>query len=91
MDSIPYEMPLGYAGESVLVRRHVLDSSVWCLHEGKLMQLHPVDLAANARSKRTKRNPRPKKSSNFPSKSAADLRFERDFKPVVDKDGGYDG
>ena len=83
-----YEMPRGYSGQKVLLHRGVLDGSLRFLHDGRLMELRPVDLGANAASGRA-RGPAPdQESPRSLSKSAADLAFDRDFHPVVSKDGG---
>lgn len=47
-----------------------------------------MDLSANARARR--HGPEPGDDpAPMPTKSAADLAFERDFTPVVDQDGGF--
>jgi len=70
--------------------RNVLDGKVFCLHEGRLAPLHPVDLASNARHLRGSGTPRPDEPPvlHLP-KSAADRAFERDFRPVISADGGF--
>ncbi|MCC6132873.1 MAG: hypothetical protein IT186_23330 [Acidobacteria bacterium] len=58
------------------------------LSKGRLVRLAPVDLSANARARR--HGPEPGDDpAPMPTKSAADLAFERDFTPVVDQDGGF--
>ncbi|MCO5164825.1 MAG: hypothetical protein M9894_00445 [Planctomycetes bacterium] len=54
----------------------------------RLVRLHPVDLAANARDRRARREDHDEPTSRPPAKTAADLAFERDLGPVVDADGG---
>jgi transposase InsO family protein len=87
VDSLDYEVPRGHAGEKVIVYRRLLEKSLAIMHEGRLVELHPVDLHANARSPRA-RPPRQDDPRPPLPKSAADLAFERDFSPVVDPDGG---
>ena len=89
VDSIQYEVPRGHAGCRVVLHRRVLDDSLAFLHQGRLMELAPVDLAANAHAQRgrTERSPEANEATALP-KSAADLIFERDLSPVVDSDGG---
>lgn len=88
--SILYEMPRGYAGQKVIVRRRLLEDTIAFLHQGKIIKLHPVDLAANARARRSKKGENAtEKESHSLFKSAADMAFERDFKPIVDGDGGF--
>jgi len=89
--SVHYEVPRGLAGQWVNLYRQVLDGSIQLLHEGKLILLHPVDLASNAKTHRGKiknliQNEAP---SRPPTPSAADLAFARDFQPIVDPDGGF--
>ncbi len=90
IDSVLYEMPRGYAGQKVILRQRLLEGTLAFLHQGKVIELHPVDLAANARSHRGRKGGNPdEKESQSLHKSAADMAFERDFKPVVDADGGF--
>ena len=93
IDSVHYEVPRGYAGHKVTLRRALLSGAIRFVHEGRVIDLHPVNLEANARSKRSRaagaqieeseetRSPLPR--------SAADLRFEQDFGPIVDDEGGF--
>jgi transposase InsO family protein len=88
VDGIDYEMPRGYAGTRVTLYRRLLDDRIACLHEGTLVDLAPVDLAANARAKRAQPS-RPAEVTQPLPLRAADIAFQRDFAPVVDTDGGY--
>lgn len=88
VDSIDYEVPRGHAGERIIVYRHVLEHHLAIMHQGRLVELKPVDLHANARAQRARpERDRPNTQHPLP-KSAADHAFERDFAPVVDSDGG---
>ena len=88
VDSVAYEIPTGHAGEKLLVHRRLLDNTYAVLHQGRLVDIHPVDLHANARARRARgRDPQPEAAHPLPP-SAADLAFERDFSPVVSPDGG---
>ena len=90
VDSVLYEMPRGYAGAWVKLHRRVLDDSLAFLHQGRLIELKPVDLAANARSRRARgEKPLDGDVAHPLPKSAADLIFERDLRPVVGPDGGF--
>jgi hypothetical protein len=89
LDSIPYEVPKGYAGREVVLRRRLLDGSVGFFHEGRLIDLHPVDLASNARAPRS-RDDQQESSQHVPPITAAELAFRHDFGAVVDDDGGFD-
>jgi hypothetical protein len=91
IDSVPYDIPRGYRGQKVQLRRKLLGTGgIFFLHQGRLMELHPTDLAANAQAKRTQGSPTAEEDVDSPPRpSAADLAFQRDYGPVVDADGGY--
>ncbi|RLA56827.1 MAG: hypothetical protein DRR04_13765 [Gammaproteobacteria bacterium] len=92
LDGIAYEMPRGYAGRKVTVRRRLLEGTIVLLHEDKLIELHPVDLASNARSKRAKGVLDSSSSDHtIPPRTAAQIAFQNEFGPVVDEDGGFIG
>lgn len=84
---VDYETPAGYADRHVTLYRHVLRGTVHLLHEGRLLRLHPVDLAENAKSRRARKAEElpPKK----PTRGAADIAFQEDYGPVVGPDGGF--
>lgn len=94
-DSVDYEAPRGRAREWVLVHRRLLDSAddiaplhLSVLHDGRLVRLHPVDLAANARAKRG--TPRSEPLDEVaPVKTAATLAYEREYPSLVGPDGGF--
>ena len=89
IDSVAYDMPRGYKGQRVELRRKLLGAQgIFFLHQGKLIQLHPTDLAANARARRA-RGAAHQEADPPPRTSAADLAYQRDYGPVVDTDGGY--
>lgn len=88
VDSVDYDVPTGHAGQKVIVYRRLLDNTLAIVHEGRLVDLKPVDLHANARARRARPPDRGQESQPPLPKSAADLAFERDFSPVVDPDGG---
>ena len=84
-----WEAPRGLAGQSVEVIRHVLDGHLHVLHQGRMIRLHEVDLVANAS------DPRGYPASHLPQPdegvptTAATLAFNRDYMPLVGKDGGF--
>jgi putative transposase len=90
VNRVHYEMPRGYTGAKVKLHRRVLTSSLHFLHEGRLIDLHPVDLHRNATTPRKSGTAAPETEHPLPP-SAADLHFARDFRPVVDPDGGFAG
>ncbi len=89
IDSIDYELPRGYAGRIVTLRRKLLQGTIGFLHEGRVIDLRPVDPAANARAPRARDKP-PDEPQPMPPITAAELSFRRDFGPVVDPDGGFE-
>lgn len=91
VDGVDYETPRGLAGTKVRVWRHVLDGTVRVLHpdgSGRLVQLQPVDLGANAKDRRADA-PAGQETHAIPAMSAADRAYARDFRPVVGVDGGF--
>jgi len=90
ISSTHYEVPRGYAGHRVTVYRHVLENKVLFQHDGRFIEIKPVDLVANARTRRGKRRDDSHEDTVGPRpKSAAELRYERDFPPIVGPDGGF--
>ena len=88
VDAVPYEMPRGYAGARVKLHRSVLTSTIHFVHEGRLIELHPVDLHRNATTPRGAGPALPELEHPLPP-SAADIHFSRDFQPIVGPDGGF--
>jgi len=88
VDSIDYEVPRGHGGEKILVHRYLLENRLAIVHHGRLVDLKPVDLHANARARRARPSHAHPDTQHPLPKSAADMAFERDFAPVVDPDGG---
>jgi len=88
IDSVDYEVPRGYATTRVTLYRRLLDGTIGFVHQGKVIQLQPVDPAANARAPRARDlhhdEPRP-----MPPTTAAGLAYNRDFTPILDADGGF--
>jgi hypothetical protein len=93
IDGILYELPRalspgGRRGEKVVVTHRLLEGTYHVVCGGRLVRIHEVDLAANARSPRARRGPAaPEETETPPEKTAADLAFERELGPVVDGDG----
>ena len=85
---VSYEMPQGHSGAKVKLHRRVLTSSLHFVHEGKLVELHPVDLHRNATTPRTAGTTAEDTAHPLPP-SAADVHFNRDLQPVVGTDGGF--
>jgi putative transposase len=91
LDGVDYEMPRGHAGERVVLHRRVLDGTVAALHDGRLVDLAPVDVVANAHDRRAR--PGAPADGGEPAltitRGAADIAFARAHRPVVAKDGGF--
>lgn len=80
--------PQGGPNRRLQITHRLLDDTYHVVCGGRLVRIHPVDLAANARARRDRHGNDPTAPSSQPVKTAADLAFERDFGPVVDDDGG---
>jgi len=90
LGSVAYEMPRGYAGQRVVLRRQLIRGTLAFLHEGRLIELKPVDLAQNAHSQRARgQAPLPDTQPILPP-SSAELAHRRHFGAVVDSDGGFE-
>jgi putative transposase len=87
LGSVAYELPRGHAHVRVQLHRQTLDGSVWLPHDGKLVRLHPVDLAHNAEARRASPLPPAATDNAEAPVTAAALAFERDFGPVTDPAG----
>jgi putative transposase len=88
VEQVDYEVPRGHAQSRIAVQRHVLDQTVSVLHEGRVVQLHPVDLAANAIARRaTPAAPSDETQHPLPP-TAAEMMWRKEFAPVVGADGG---
>jgi len=88
VDGVDYEVPRGHAKTSIDVRRNLISGALFVQHDGHLVQLHPVDLAANAIARRASpKAPAPNDDEGCP-RTAAAIAFERDFGPVLGPDGG---
>jgi transposase InsO family protein len=85
-----YEVPRGHAKQRIRVTRHLLEhDALSILHEAKLLRLHPLDLTANAYSKRARPGAAPAKKPGAAPHSAAHLAFGQSFSPLVESDGGF--
>jgi len=88
-----YEVPRGLAGSWVTLERRVLeDDRLLLRHEGRLIELHPVDRVANARSRRARSRKKEEPEAALPlPRTAAGRAFARDFGSLLDEDGGFAG
>lgn len=89
LDGAQYELPIGHAGEKICVSRHLLDNTVWIRHQGRQLRIHVVDLKANAYSRRARAKTEDQAPLETPVCTAASQRFDADFSPIVDLDGGF--
>lgn len=90
-ESVDYEVPRGHASTTIIVHRQVLEDGphLLVLHDGRLVRIHPVDLAQNAISRRARPTAPPPDDDEGAPKTAAQLSFEHDFGPITDTDGGF--
>ena len=85
---VSYEVPRGHARDRIELRRQTLDGSLWAPHDGRLVRLHPVDLAHNAEAHRADpRSVHPTDDQAELPVTAAALAFARDFGPLPDPAG----
>jgi transposase InsO family protein len=89
-----YEVPRGHSGERVILYRRLLEATkeedaLYIEHGGRLVRLHPVDLAFNATSGRARRETECDEVLPVPAKSASTLSFERTYGSMLDCNGGY--
>lgn len=84
-----YELPTGYARQSVALIHQLLDKKLLFLHDGRYIELHPVDPIANAHTRRGRRESPQEETQPSPQKSAADMAYDRSFRPLTDSDGGF--
>jgi putative transposase len=86
-----YELPRGHAGKEVIIRRSLLRGSLSVLHEGRLVEIHPVDRVANAYARRARpaTTNTPQNTTPVVVHTAATLAYQRELAPLVDADGGY--
>lgn len=86
---VDYEVPRGHGGTRLAVHRHVLEATLSILHQGRLVRLHPVDLAANAVARRGKPGADHDEGNAPAPRTAAMRAFDRALGPVVSPDGGF--
>jgi hypothetical protein len=92
IDGKDYEVPKklapsGRRGKTVRIMHRLLSDTYHVVCEGRLVQINPVDLAANARSPRAQRSDAENEPEQPPTKTAADMTFERELGAVGDDDG----
>jgi len=83
-----FEMPLGYAGRTVKIYRHVIDDKVFVDHDGRQIELFPCDPHANARD-RSRRAKIQEPVRRVPVETAAMRTFRATYGPMVGPDGGF--
>lgn len=92
IEGVLYELPRGLhpggrRGRRVQITERLLEATYHVQCGGRLVRIHPVDLAFNARSRRDSAAPADEGTRPPPEKTAADLAFERDLSPLVDEEG----
>ena len=89
MDGRLWEAPRGSGDGWVEVVRHVLDGRLWVRHEGRMVELAPLDEHATATDRRaTVHDEAPLPCEGVPH-TAAGHAYDQDFLPLVDADGGF--
>jgi transposase InsO family protein len=90
-EGLDYEVPRGHARATITVYRQVLEDGphLCVLHDGRLVRIHPVDLAQNAITRRARPQAPPPDDDEGTPKTAAQLSFSRDFGPITGPDGGF--
>lgn len=93
IDGTRYELPLvlapgGRKGPRIQIEERLLDGTfyVFC-PDGTRVRIHPVDLEANAQSRRARREALDNEPEDI-ARSAADMAYDRDYGSVLDADGG---
>lgn len=81
VDGAHYEVPIGHGRTSIPVERRLLTGTLHIVHDGEMVQLHPVDLAHNAEDKRARRAAADDEVREAPV-TAADMAFQQDFGAV---------
>lgn len=94
VDSMLYEVPRGHSGEWIPIHRRLLEKTaeqdaLYVEHQGRLVRIHPVDLAFNATSGRGRGSPEGDQVAAVPAKSSSTLSFERTHGSMLDPDGGF--
>ena len=89
LDGVDYEVPRGHAGARIMIHRRLLDGTLATLHDGRLVDLAPVNLADNATSHRGRPGPKPEDYAHPLPPSAAELAWRQDLGSVLDPDGGF--
>lgn len=93
VDGVAYEMPLGFARQTVVLERHLLDGG--SLHHpdrhGQHVRLQPVDVHANAMAGRARRLDESETAAGqrAPRPTASMLRYQQQLGPITAPDGGF--
>jgi hypothetical protein len=90
IDGRLWEAPRGLGDSWVQVTRHVLDGRLWVLHEGRMVELAELDPQANATERRGYAADQQPLASEGVPRTAAGLAFDRDLRPLVGPDGGFE-
>jgi transposase InsO family protein len=86
---LDYELPIGHAGREITVHRNLLRGTLSVLHEGRMVEIRPVDRVANAYARRARGSSAEPPATTPIVHTAASLAYQRDFAPIVGADGGY--
>ena len=84
-----YEVPRPLAASQVEVHRHILSEHLFVPWQGRLVRLHLLDPEANASGGRTAAGEEPSAGEDAVPRTAATIAFDRQWRPIIDADGGY--
>lgn len=90
-EGLDYEMPRGHANTKIAVQRSLLDGVLRVVHEGRLVEIKPVDRVANAYARRAQLSAADATDASATPlvHTAATLAYQHAFAPMVGPDGGY--
>ena len=89
LEGVAYEMPRGTARQKVVLVRPIFDDVLLFQQGDQRIRIHPVDPERNARDPRARPDMVPDaQDSATPAQGAAGHRFDHDFSPLVDAEGG---
>jgi transposase InsO family protein len=86
IDNVSFEVPCGHSGRLVNIEQDFINARMRILHDGKMLRIIPVNLNANAKSKRANSKKKPKRVEG-PINNAARIAYNQSYKPVVNSVG----
>ena len=90
IDGLFYEMPSGYCGRTIIIVKDVLDGQYFFDHEGKRIQIFPVDQLHNAVTGRDRKDTRvDDENESGPIDTASSRNFRKTYRPIVTPSGDF--